>query len=175
LRNTTGTNFNWFTGDVSPPDGTDPGVHVLDYAFRVPTGLGLPGGGAPLAESLRFQRPMRAVVPPLTSSGKLPEIFSLASVTSSDATQPFITVAKLGSANSDQFIFRVYQPSNNVANPPTLTVSLAGLAQLLEVSSLSATPVTALEATIEGASALPATPSFDFSANTALATFAVTS
>lgn len=173
LRNPAGSYFNWFT-NVEPPDGTDPGVHTLEYAFRVPTGLGSPASGAPLAESLQFQAPMRVVVPPIGSSGSLQETFSLASVSSSDETQAFITVAKLGSADPSQFIFRIYQPSNNTTTPPTLTVSLEGLAQLLGASSLTATAVTALEAAIEGASALPATPNFDFAATAALTTFAVT-
>lgn len=171
LRNTTGTNFDWFAEGTPPPTGTDPGVHVLDYAFRVPTGLGTPASGLPLAESLQFQNPMRAIVPMPITSNKLPETFSLASVANSNGAQAFITVAKIGSAQPDAFIFRIYQPSNAT---PTLTMSLSGLAELLGVSSLNATPVTALEAPIQGAVGTLAQPSFDFRAAAALTTFAVT-
>ena len=173
LRNTTGTNFNYFSSPA-PADGTDPAVHVSDYAFRVPSSLGSPATGAPLAESLGFQAPMTAIVPPIATSPPLPETFSLASATSSDGTQVFVTAAKLGSANPDAVIVRVYQPSNNTTTPPTVTLSLAGLAQLKRVSSLTVTPVTALEASIEGAESGTAATSYAFAATAALTTLAVT-
>ena len=173
LRNTTGTNFDYFSSPA-PADGTDPGVHVLDYAFRVPSSLGSPAGGAPLAESLRFQAPMTAVVPPVTTSALLPETFSLASATSSDGTQVFITAAKLGSAKPDAVIVRMYQPSNNTTTPPTVTLSLAGLAQFTGASSFTVTPVTALEASIAGAESGTAATSYAFAATAALTTLAVT-
>ena len=173
LRNTSGTNFDYFS-TPAPAAGTDPAVHVLDYAFRVPSSLGSPASGAPLAESLRFQAPMVAVVPPVVTSAALPETFSLASATSSDGTQVFITATKLGSANPDAVIVRLYQPSNNTATPPTVTLSLAGLAQLANKGSLTVTPVTALEAPLNGAQSGTAAASYAFVAATALTTLAVT-
>ena len=173
LRNTAGTNFDYFSSPA-PAAGTDPAVHVIDYAFRVPSSLGSPASGGPLAESLQFQAPMVSVVPPVVTSAALPETFSLASATSSDGTQVFVTAAKLGSANPDAVIVRVYQPSNNTATPPTVAVSLAGLAQLTGETSLTVTPVTALEAPIDGAASGTAATSYAFVATTALTTLAVT-
>jgi alpha-mannosidase len=100
--------YGWVDGYPTLTRGSDPDVHVREYALRMPSSLGLPATGQPLREALAFASPLRAVaVAPWT--GALPDKLSLAS-TREDAA--LITVAKPGTVTSGDVVFRVYQPTN---------------------------------------------------------------
>lgn len=100
--------YGWVDGYARLTRGSDPDVHVREYALRMPSTLGAASTGQPLREALAFASPLRGVaVAPWT--GALPDTFSLAST--SDETA-LITVAKPGTVTEGDVVLRVYQPTN---------------------------------------------------------------
>ncbi|HEU4559127.1 MAG TPA: hypothetical protein VFS20_14800 [Longimicrobium sp.] len=90
-------------------NGTDPDVHTVRYALRVPSGLGDPTTGQPLTESLVYATPPVAVLVPPDSRGTLPEAFALAEVSTGTGV---IMAAKPGDVTPGTFVLRIYQPTN---------------------------------------------------------------
>ncbi|HEX4961253.1 MAG TPA: hypothetical protein VF173_10480 [Thermoanaerobaculia bacterium] len=142
-------------------NGVDFGVHRRAYALRVPQGLGLPPSSLGIfEESWGFATPLLAAAVNVPSAGvtashpvtvQFPASFSLAAVTSGNA---LLTVAKEGQWNPEAVILRLYQPSNT---SQAVDLSLAGYLHATGASTAQVLPVTALEQTIPGASALPVT------------------
>ena len=179
LRNTTGSYFDWVPLP-QPSSGIDPEEHTLEYAFRVPTGMGDPASGMPLRESLAFQTPLMAAALPAQTTRTLPDSFSLAEVSSDGANQPLLTVAKFGSAAPTSLILRVYQATNSSL---PVDISLAGWASLHTAgpgpeppAPLQVRHVTALEAESEALAQVNATANggYNFVATRALTTLQVT-
>lgn len=118
-RNTNGSYYGWvYPQGYTWPMGTDPDVHVREYALRMPTGLGAPETGQPLQEALSFADQLVGFpVAPWTAL--LPDSLSLAS--SSDPAA-LIRVMKPGTVHPDRVVLRVYQPTNGALNT-TLTIN----------------------------------------------------
>jgi len=88
--------------------GSDPSVHTIHYAIRVPGNLSHAQSGQPLREARLYQSPLRAVymdqiINP--SAG-----FSFFSVTNTEAV--LVNTVKRGSKNEGKLILRIYNPSN---------------------------------------------------------------
>jgi alpha-mannosidase len=144
-RNGNGHYFGWTSPTPGPWKlGTDPEVHVLEYALRVPSGLGAPETGAPLREALAFASPLTPQ-PVALWTGSLPDSGSL--VSSSPQTA-MVTVAKPGSVAPGDVVFRVYQPTN-----APLGVTLTVNANLVAGGSATARGQTALEQDLDAAAA----------------------
>lgn len=116
--------------------GSDPDVHTLRYAFRVPNGVADPSTGLPLQEALNYTAPAVARrIPGLGMEGAtlpLPASGFIASV----SLPGVIQAAKPGDVDRRSMILRIYQGSNSTQ---TLTVTLgAG-------KPATVTAVTALE------------------------------
>jgi alpha-mannosidase len=118
--------------------GTDPDVHGVDYALRVPSGLAAPESGQALREALSFATPLLARV--AGSSGPLPPTQSLASAA---PTTAILTAAKSATASPEALVLRIYQPSNA---PLPVEVSSAARSRVPSGIALTVRPVTALEA-----------------------------
>ncbi len=121
--------------------GSDDGVYSVSYAFRIPGDL--PQGnqaassGTLLQEARQYNTPLigRLVQ---SQQGSYPTTFSLASVV--QPASAMLTAAKDGTANPEELILRIYQPTNTEQN-----------VQLKLASALEGKPVrvvTALEAPI---------------------------
>jgi alpha-mannosidase len=109
-------------------------AQTVRYALRVPSGLGAPFTGQPLAESLACAQPpmaARSAVGAAVSAG-----WSLAEVTGGTG---FILAAKRGDVAPGTLVLRLYQPTNGVE---TLEITLGRPAA-------EAIAVTALEDPIE--------------------------
>jgi alpha-mannosidase len=169
-RNGNGNYFNWVSNTDYPlPLGTDPGVHVREYALRIPSGLGAPQSCGPLKESLVYSNPL-VCLPIMPWNGALDDTLSLASSSNSSA---IITAAKQGSVNPGNLILRVYQPSNG-----KLQTILTLDPHLTSSSPLTVTGQSALEQNLASAaeSALQigtTSNTVAFTAVTALTTLAV--
>lgn len=113
--------------------GSDPSVHTLHYAFRVPSGLGGPSTGQPLSEAVSYAAPPRArMVSPLAMTGS--QALSRSGFIASVSRPGIIQAAKFGDVDNGALILRIYQPSNS---PQTLTVTL-GRGQPATVSAVTA-------------------------------------
>jgi alpha-mannosidase len=93
--------------DAYGPHGTDPDPHVVDYALRVPAGIGSPESGTALRDSLAFANPLRARL--AGGGGTLPPSLSLASV---DPLPAILTAAKPAEGDRYGIALRITQPSN---------------------------------------------------------------
>ncbi len=170
-RNGDGHYFDW-TNPKPPawPQGTDPEVHTLEYALRVPSGLGAPATGAPLREALAFSTPLIAQ-PVAPWTGNLPVT---ASLVSSSADMAMVSVVKPGSVTPGDIVFRVYQPTL-----APLDVTLTVNCRLVSGRSATARGQTALEQDLDSDTAgtmnvqLTET-AITFTAPTALSTIALT-
>lgn len=89
--------------------GGDNRQHTIQYALRVPTGLGAPGTGQPIAEARGYNTPLFGTIAS-PSSGTASLQLSLASVVA--PSPAMITAAKRGTFNDQQLFIRVYQPAN---------------------------------------------------------------
>jgi alpha-mannosidase len=172
-RNGDGHYFDWV--EPTPPslaEGTDPDVHVREYALRMPSTLEPPESGRPLREALAYASPLRGL--PVSSwSTELPDSLWLASSSDSRA---LVTAVKQGTVNSGDVVLRVYQPTNaeltatltldsHLAAPSTGTVAVRGQTALEQD----------LDPADESALALQATSNtVTFTAGRALTTLAVT-
>jgi alpha-mannosidase len=171
-RNGDGHYYASWVADTPPGGwqlGTDPEVHVLEYALRIPSSLGAPATGAPLRESLAFSSPLLAR-PLAPWTGELSDSASLASTSSPEA---IVTVAKPGSVSPGDVVFRVYQPSN-----ASLEVSLTLDDRVLAGGQATARGQTALERDLDPAAAGRLNVQLNgstvtFTAPTALTTIAV--
>lgn len=170
-RNGNGHYYGWTQPRPAPWTlGTDPEAHVLEYALRVPSGLGAPETGAPLREARSFGSPL-LTQPVALWTGSLPDHGSLVSASPQTA---MVTVAKPGSVAAGDVVFRVYQPTN-AALGVTLTVN----PRLVAGGSATARGQTALEQDLGAAAAgamnvqLQQT-AVTFTAPTALSTIALT-
>jgi alpha-mannosidase len=150
LRNTPGGNYSCPHGYGA--EAADNGTHTQHFALRVPYGLGGPGTGQPLRESLCFQTPFKACIVPEQLPGETrtrPGNYSLASVsTAANGPCPaIITSVKVAEDNPANLIVRLYQPTNN---PLDVKVSLGPI----EPGIVKTIKVTALEAQLEGGKGL---------------------
>lgn len=116
LRNTPGEGC-----DPRGAGGSDPDVHTVTFAFRVPDGLTPAATGLPLREARAYTNPLvgRSVAP---GAGRGPLSFVLAATATDD--NALLTAAKRGSADPSAIYLRVYKPGNDVQ---TLTVSTVTL------------------------------------------------
>jgi alpha-mannosidase len=170
-RNGDGHYFNNAVGYSGTPLalGTDPGVHVREYALRMPSSLGTPQSCGPLKESLAYANPL-ICVPVAAWNNVLNDSLSLAS---SGNSSSLITAAKQGSVNPGNLILRVYNPTD-AGLPTTITLD----SHLASSGPLTATGQNALEQNLGSAaeSALQINTSSNtvsFTAVTALTTLAV--
>jgi len=169
-RNGDGSYYGWTSPKPAPWTlGTDPEVHVLEYALRVPSGLGAPATGAPLREARAFSTPLLAQ-PVAPWTGSLPDQASLASASPGTA---IVTVAKPGSVAPGDTVFRVYQPTN-----APLAVTLTVNANLLQSGTATARGQTALEQPLDAATSTAmdvrlSGQAITFTAPTALSTLAL--
>jgi len=110
FRNGDGHYYEWVQANQAPymPDGTDPDVHVREYALRIPSGFQSATSCQPLQESLIWSTPLQCVQA-ASWTGAIPDNASLASCSSNAAV---ITVAKQGTVNQNDVVFRIYQPTN---------------------------------------------------------------
>jgi len=150
-------------GQQRGSNGSDDDSHTLRYALRVPSGLGAPATGQPLAEALRYVMPANARTvtfgtPPVAT---LPRSGFVAAVNAPAVVQ----AAKPGDVVPNTVILRLYQPSNA---PQTLDVTLgAG-------KPMSVKWVTALEEPIQDGPPIKLTPTgFQAPVTTALNTVQV--
>jgi hypothetical protein len=169
FRNGNGSYFNWVADHGTyTPYGTDPGVHVHDYALRVPSGLGDVSTGAPLCESLAFAFPMRALpLEPIQSV--LPANLSLVS----SSPNALVRVAKFGTVDPSEVVLRVYTPGTTPGSPSTVNLTISNLLG----NGVTVTGLNALEQPLAGDGDLNLLSSGDtisFTANTALTTLAFT-
>ena len=156
--------------DLYGASGTDAGVHTVDYAWRVPSGIQPPEQAQQLRESLAFQVPLQAISG--TLGGTLPREFSLAAASPDTA---IITAAKEGTADPDVLILRVYQPTNAAL---AVTVRSAAQRRVPADWSLDVHGETALETPLPAAREATLAVSgsadeFSFTAVRALTTIAV--
>jgi hypothetical protein len=107
--------------------GTDAGVHGLDWALRVPSGIEPPEGGTQLRAR------------PAATDGPLPPTWSLASVSPEPA---LLTVAKSATADPRRLVLRIYQPTNE---PLPIEVTTAAAARVPVGQRLRLQASTALE------------------------------
>ena len=135
LRNTDG---NCNAGAM----GKDDGVHSVSYAFRIPGGL--PQGnqaatsGTLLQEARQYNTPLHGRLVQ-SQQGSYPTTFSLASV--AQPASAMLTAAKDGTANPDELILRIYQPTNT-AQSVQLKLAPALEGQPIRVVTALETPVT---------------------------------
>jgi alpha-mannosidase len=126
------------TNDKDPSsDGGDPDSHTVEYALRVPAGLGSPSTGAPQCESLSYTTPLQACVAGSNSEGKLQKQFSMASISGTGA---FITAVKPGTVPEQtvgETVIRVYQPTNT-GQQLTLTLPTAPAGQQWQAQGVTA-------------------------------------
>jgi alpha-mannosidase len=118
-------------------EGTDPDPHMLNYALRIPKGLGDPTTGQPLSEALNYTMPAVAslINPPafdLNSDAMLLESGFLASI----ASPGVILAAKPGEVAPGTLVLRLYQATNS-EQPQPLTVTL-GAGQPSQVTAVTA-------------------------------------
>lgn len=172
FRNGDGHYYNWVhpSGYPYTPYGTDPDTHIREYALRVPSGLQPASSGQPLQESLVWASPLQSVIsPPWTAN-----IPDNASLVSSSSTATVITVAKPGTINENDVVFRVYQPTNA---PLDITLTVAPFLNT-GGGNISAQGETALEQNLDAdkEAALNLSTSgnnITFTANNAITTLAV--
>lgn len=157
-------------------EGTDPDVHVREYALRIPSSLKTADTGGPLREALAFRSPLLGVVA-AQWTGQLPDTLSLASGSPDSA---IITAVKPGTVKPADFVFRIYQPTNApLSITLTLDPRLNPLGTLDELQNMGARGQTALEQDLseaaEAALNIETTSNtITFKAATALTTLAVT-
>ncbi len=119
--------------------GSDSDEHSVSYAVRIPSGLPavLAAGtsGLLLQEARQYNTPLIGQLVTSPQQGTYPASFSLASVAGVQGAM--LTAAKTGTADPDQLILRIYQPTNQ---PQTVQLKLAEA-----LKGASARRVTALE------------------------------
>jgi hypothetical protein len=98
-------------------EGTDPDPHMLNYALRIPKGLGDPTTGQPLSEALNYTMPAVAslINPPafdLNSDAMLLESGFLASI----ALPGVILAAKPGEVAPGTLVLRLYHAERGQRN-----------------------------------------------------------
>jgi hypothetical protein len=170
-RNGDGNYYHWV--DQSEPVvplvmGTDPAIHVHEYALRIPTGLQPASTGQPLQESMTMSSRLKAI-PVAPWTGALGEQASLASSTNNAA---IITTAKQGTVNANDIVFRLYQPTNGSLTTTLklssyYTGSVKGKGQTALEQDLSPDRENKLNLTVAG-------NDITITMNNALATIAVT-
>jgi alpha-mannosidase len=103
LRNTPGA----CDCDGRGAEGNDNGLHVIEYALRIPHEMGAASTGQPLQEARAYNTPLyTAVASP--SAGSAPLVFSLAEVAAPPAAM--ITAIKRGTFDDGELFVRVYVP-----------------------------------------------------------------
>jgi len=112
---------------------TDPDVHTVEYAFRLPSNLEGATSGQPITESLDYQSPVYSTTPESTGSS-LPSNQSLASV----QLPAILTTFKPKWNEDNKVVLRIYQPTNQV-----LSTKLGVVGKCIKNDTL--TPITALE------------------------------
>lgn len=120
LRNTPGEGC-----DGRGAGGSDPDVHTITFALRVPDGLTPAATGLPLREARAYTNPLigRTAAP---GPGRSPLTFGLAAA----QENALLTAAKRGSADPSNIYLRVYKPGNTVqtvvVSTPTSPTSISG-------------------------------------------------
>jgi alpha-mannosidase len=174
-RNGVGQYFtSWVCQAPNVPLGSDPDVHVREYALRLPVANApdWPATGQPLQESLAFASPLLGMtVAPI--SGRMPPTMSLAASAESSA---LVTVAKPGTVDPGDVILRVYQPTNT-----TLPIALTLASNLAPAGggAIVVSGQTALEQPLSAANEArlnltSTSTTVSFTAPTALTTLAIT-
>ena len=164
-------------GSGNGASGYDEATHSVSYAIRLPNAnLQSPTAGCsangPLGEALAFNNPVLGVVVASSTTSQLPSSMSIAST--NDPTG-VITAAKIATANSAQWILRVYQPTNQSSNMQ-INIDPNIAASFLSGGNLNAAAASAMENAIDGSefNIVSAPSSFTFTAPRALATFSLT-
>lgn len=166
-------------GEQNAAWASDLNEHKAGYALRVPSGLASPKAGcgfsSPLGEALRFKSPLRGVLLPASCQQEL--LPATISIAGTNADNALITAAKVGTMNPGDLVLRVYQPVNQSSDIViTVAPQIASLYQ--ENGALNVVSQTALETDLTPPASLavaPATNSFAFTQQFALATFALQS
>ncbi|HEV3086805.1 MAG TPA: hypothetical protein VGX96_06220, partial [Candidatus Elarobacter sp.] len=148
--------------------GTDPEPHVLEYAFRVPSGIADPSTGQVLAEARGYASSCYVRE---AGAGGLPEAQSLASV-QSNAGIAVVAALKAGSFDPSATFVRVYDPSNVRGNP--IVLDLDGFVAAQGGGAFTVQIVTALEQPIDGEQPWPySSSSFTFVSRGAFTTLKI--
>ena len=128
-----------------------------------------------LRRSAALQEPLRGVLLPASCQQEL--LPATISIAGTNADNALITAAKVGTMNPGDLVLRVYQPANQSSDIViTVAPQIASLYQ--ENGALNVVSQTALETDLTPPASLavaPATNSFAFTQQFALATFALQS
>lgn len=129
FRNTPGGQCNGYGAD-----GSDPHIHSVSMAFRIPTGLTAAPSIVPVQESLTFSTPL--LVNPVWNRRNRASPTLTIMQTSPNA---LITTLKPSELDPKKLVVRIYCPAASTNNPMPVTID----GSLLNIASV--VPITALE------------------------------